>query len=278
MSYVALRPTQWFENAMLIGVGLLFLGNSIWVYLHQSPAVLAMVGASCLLFVVILAVGILKYLSVNTPSSIPESPEGATGRTKPFSYPSRGRIVLFVLASFALASFPANISIHISEMYLPPVVMSLALLAGLAAEGYRFMPRPLVLAVAAAGLIGLGTSMVATVAKIEGLRNVGDRADRELRQMLDYLGPDAHDVHVALLYREDELVPRATFSVYCMGDENLLVHQVCAEWLRPGKNITLETFIWPSKDFDRSKYDVVLLWDPHTQRFGPANALIGYAN
>jgi hypothetical protein len=52
-----------------------------------------------------------------------------------------------------------------------------------------------------------------------------------------------------------------------MGDENLLVHEMCPEWLRPGRNITLQSRVIERDSFDRSLYDLLLTWDARTQSF-----------
>jgi hypothetical protein len=54
-----------------------------------------------------------------------------------------------------------------------------------------------------------------------------------------------------------------------MGDENLLVHESCPEWLRPGRDITLQSRVIGRDSYDLSLYDLVLQWDAQTQSFRP---------
>jgi hypothetical protein len=253
LNYVSFSPLRWAVDAAQIGAGLLFFGNTVWVFLHQSVAVLLSVALSIVAAAILLVDGTRRVARDDRNSPVE---------------PTRTRWILFLVCSFALASFPANISVHMSEMYLPPVVVSLALLCGLAVEGYQqAAPRTLRQLALTAAAIALASSVVTIYQKIEGLRDVGERADRQLRQILDRIPADARNVRVALLFDGKDFNPRDTFSVYRMPDQNLLVHPMCAEWLRPGAGITLASFMLPNPEYNPEGFDLILKWDHTQQKF-----------
>ena len=72
--YVCLQPKQWLVNAAILGTGLLFFGDSVWVFFHQTHAVLAAVAGSMVLISLVLARGIL--LRVRRDSSIASPADG----------------------------------------------------------------------------------------------------------------------------------------------------------------------------------------------------------
>jgi hypothetical protein len=245
--YVARNPLQWIINAGVIISGLLFFGNSVWVYVHQSPAVLAMVAVCMLIAAALIGIGLVP------------ARKDSHKRT----------CVIFLLGSFIAASFPQNVIFHVSEMYLTPLLLPLALLCGVAFDGWRVQRKPLrcvACALASAALISSGFTVHA---KVNGIRDVGDRAEMQMRQILALLPPDAHDVKVAMVFDLSELPPRRTYAVYRMGDENLVVHSVALDWLAPQRHLELGSFPIDSPDFHPSDWDYIYKWNPREQRFAP---------
>ena len=223
-------------------VGLLFFGNSVWVFLRNDAIALAATGAAVLVAATIIIVGLRR------------------------AHASR-RWVVFLLASVVLSSFPASIMTHVSEMYLPPMIVPLALLCGLAAAGWARSGRAPRMFATVTFVLAMISSIWTIMIKVHDLRLLGERAEKQLRQVLDFVPLDAQDVRIMLLFDESVLPPRRTYSVYLMGDENLLVHEVCPEWLRPERNITLQSRVIGRDSYDLTLYDLALTWDAQTQSF-----------
>ena len=119
-------------------------------------------------------------------------------------------------------------------------------------------------------------SIVTIRHKIAGLVEVGERADAQLKQVLTFVPPNAQNKRIMLLFERDELPPRRTYSVFRMGDEILLVHEPTLEWYRPGHRHVLQSIVVDDPaTFDRTGWDVVLMWDAKTQRFSPLPAREG---
>jgi hypothetical protein len=241
-SYVSHNPVQWIKNIVTLGLGLLFFGDSIWVYLHQTATVLGMVALSVLIAFATIVIGLFK--------------RGASLKW-----------IAFLTGSFVAAGLPAIVIFHVSEMYLPPFLIPLALLCGLSAEGWKRASTAMRTIVGGLALVALFSSIWAIHVKIEGLRDVGNRAERQLRQILTLLPPDAHDLKIALLFDPHELSPLRTFAVYRMGDDMLLVHPVCFNWLVPDRHIEMASFWITDQDYHPADYDVRLRWDCKQQAF-----------
>jgi hypothetical protein len=128
--------------------------------------------------------------------------------------------------------------------------------------------RPIRFALGAIVSIALISSIATIHHKIAGLVDVGERADAQLKQVLTFIPPDARGVKIMLLFRQDELPPKRTFSVFRMGDEILLVHEPTTEWYRPGLGHILQSVVVDDPaTFDTSPYDLVLLWHSDSKTF-----------
>jgi hypothetical protein len=250
--YILLTPRQIAQNFAVLGTGLLFFGNSIWVYVHQSARVLALVAVFVLVSASVIAGGVILRLRQN---ALPGAAQI-----------SMRRWVAFLLLSFVAASFPVWIMFHVSEMYLPPMIVPLALLGGIASDGYRRARKMVTVPIFVIALVGLVSSLWTIRIKIAGLRDVGDRAAAQIEQILSFLPPDAHDKRIAILFDSSQLPPRRTYAVYRMGDEVLLVHEIVLEWPRSGKNLKL-TSKTDELLANPQDYDLILRWDAPSQRF-----------
>lgn len=253
--YASLSPIQWSINAALMATGLLFFGSSIWVFVHQGIFAAAVVGVSMLIAMAVIIKGLVGWKL-----------RGADEHDKAFS---THRWIIFLLVSFIAASFPANIMFHVSEMYLPPVIFPLALLIGMAADGWRAAPHWQRRLAAAAAVIALVSSMYTIFVKVEGLRDVGERAEAQIHQILSLLPSDAHDVKVAVLFNPDELPPRRTYAVYRMGDDVLVVQQDAFDWLVPQRHLLLGSFYVNDPQFNPEDYNYIFQWDPVAKKFRP---------
>jgi hypothetical protein len=239
---IRFSPRQLVENTALFASGLLFFGDTIWVYLHQSKAVLALVGVACLTTLVIVASGLYRH--------------------------GRDRWLAFLLIGMVVASFPTILLYHVSEMYVPPMLLPFALLCAMAADAWMRAARPIRFALGAIATIALISSIATIHHKIAGLIDVGERADAQLKQVLTFIPPEARGVRIMLLFKRDELPPKRTYSVFRMGDEILLVHEPTTEWYRPGQGHILQSEVVDDPaTFDMSTWNTVLLWHSDTQSF-----------
>jgi hypothetical protein len=253
--YVARDPVSLAKNVIvntaLLASGTLFFGNSIWAYVNQSPATLAVVGLSILALIALTTWGIAQL-------------------TRGSSEPLPRRWITFLLLSFAAASFPAVLTNRVSEMYVPPLVLPLALLCGLAADGWARARPPRRALGAAAAVVLLISSILTIRAKIAGLVDVGRRADDQIRQILWFLPPDAQDKTVAVRYLASDRRPRDLYAVFRMPDHLLLVHRNVLHWPRPYRGLVLDAETVNSfAEVDPGKYDVTLGWDARQQKFVP---------
>jgi hypothetical protein len=240
------------KNAALLAGGLLFFGNSVWAFVHQSPAVLATVGLSVLAVVALVAWGI-HLRRRHSPGSDGDS---------------LSRWLGYLLLGFAAASFPAILVNRVSEMYVPPLVLPLALLFGFAADGLRRARFPAGAVATTAAAIMLVSSVLAIRAKVTGLVDVGRRADRQLQQILAFLPPDARDMRICIRYLAADRRPRDLYAVFRMPDHLLVPHAVALDWPRPYRNLVLDSDTVASFDeVDPRAYDLALGWDAARQEF-----------
>jgi hypothetical protein len=250
--YILLTPRQILLNFAILATGALFFGNSIFVYVHQSPAIFAMVALAVLLAGAVIAIGLLRYARQDR-LDVPREREPA-------------RWIIFLLGSLLAGTFPIWIMFHVSEMYLPPIILPLALLCGLSADGYRQATTKARAVVALLAIVALISSLLTIRVKIDGLHDVGDRAAEQIRQILSYLPPDASDKKIAILFDTASLPARRTYAVYRMGDEVLLVHAGVLEWPRPEKNLRL-TSLTNEPLPNPEQYDLILHWNNQARRF-----------
>ena len=239
-------------NTVLLGGGLFFFGNSVWAFVHQSPAVMAVVGASILAVIALMAWGLFLRRRES---------DGAGDDVLP-------RWIAYLLLSLAAASFPAILVNRVSEMYVPPLVLPFALLCGFAAKGFTRMRLPARAVATSAAAVMLVSSVITIRAKVDGLVDVGRRADRQLRQILAFLPPDAHDLRICIRFLARDRRPRDLYAVFRVPDPILVPHAIALNWPRPYRNLVLDSDTVASFDeVDVSKYDLALGWDAQRQAF-----------
>jgi hypothetical protein len=248
------------RNAGLLAGGLLFFGNSIWAYVNQSPTTLTVVGVSVIAMIAFVTCG--AALRLREPT---EPAAGATPGDPTNSYP---RWLVYLLFTFATASFPAVLTNRVSEMYVPPLVLPFALLCGFAADGFVRASVPVRALASTAAAVALVSSILTIRAKIDGLVDVGRRAERQIEQILSFLPPDATDKTVAVRYLLSDRRSRDLYAVFRMPDHLLLVHRNVLHWPRPYKGLVLDAETVQSFDeLDPGRYDVALGWDSEKQQF-----------
>ncbi len=244
-----LHPLPVLQNAAHFATALLFFGNSIWAFVNWSTRVQIIVGISCLLTVLLICAGL--YL-----------------RTKRgIDYPHR-KWLGFLACGLALSSFPTILLYHVSEMYVPPMLLPLALLCGMAADGFAGASIPMRAIAGAAAAVAVVSSLLTIRAKIGGLVDIGQRAYRQLQQVVSYLPLDARDKVVAIRYLYSDLRPRDLYAVFRMPDSHMLIHRDVLDFARPYRGLVLDADqIEDFSEIDMSKYDLVLGWDKSKQRF-----------
>ena len=255
-NYVAADPVvlakNVVQNAALLAGGLLFFGNSVWAFVNQSPAVLAAVGLSVLAVVALAAWGVVVRFR--------QSPT--------VNGDALHRWLAYLLLAFAAASFPAILVNRVSEMYVPPLVLPLALLFGFAADGLRRTRVPARAVATTVAAVLLVSSILTIRAKVAGLVDVGRRADRQLRQILALLPPDARDMRICIRFLAADRRPRDLYAVFRMPDHLLAPHAVALEWPRPYRNLVLDSDTVSSfAEVDVARCDLALGWDAARQQF-----------
>jgi hypothetical protein len=258
---LATDPVEWARNFALLLSGVGFLGNTAWVYFHQSAGALALLAGS----VTLLMVMVLAGLGVRYRASVPTDADS-------MAFPTPSREAGFLVTAFLASFTPMVLMTHVSEIYTTAIVVALALAAGRAAEGWSRLPRPLFTSLAVAFLVLLGWAFLSVQSKVADLRETGDRAAAQLRQLLRWLPPDLRQQKVALVFLERDLPARRTYSVFRVGDDHLLQPgagvQWALEWSRPGSGHALEHLLVQDRSLIREQdFDLVLYWNPATRQF-----------
>ena len=261
LGYLSSDPKQWIQNAALFVVALLFTGNSVWAFVHQGPAVAVLVLVAVAAAAGLLGIGLGLRLRVERRRCrIPgPDPEGF----------SVARWTLFLSIALAAASTPMLFMSHVSEMYAVGMVLPLALLAGLAAEGWCDASRRWRIIATGAAMAMIVSSCLAASAKVDGLRAVGEKAEQQANHLLSFLPAEARDLRVAAVFLNRDLPPRRTYSVFRMGDEALMgrPHRFF-DWWRPGRGLELELLkLEDQSQAPLGSYDLVLLWNAGDRRF-----------
>jgi hypothetical protein len=120
-----------------------------------------------------------------------------------------------------------------------------------------------------AAVVALISSMYTIVVKIEGLRDVGERAEAQIREVLSLIPPDAHDVKVAVIFDPTKLPNRRTYAVYRMGDDSIVVQEQAFDWLVPERHLKWASFYVDAQDFHPEEYAYIFQWDPDAKKFRP---------
>jgi hypothetical protein len=193
--------------------------------------------------------------------------------TDPLTSPARWTV--FLLLGIVAATFPAIVTVHVSEMYVPPMVLPLALLFGLAGDGFvgraggeqsaGTLARFVAGAVAVVALVWSGAAIRN---KVHGLLDVGRRADRQIQQVLSLLPPDAHDMVIELRYLHRPYRRDTVYGVYRMPENFLLVHDTVLDWPRPGKNLRVSVQTYNNHiELPYERFDLILAFNNETLAF-----------
>jgi hypothetical protein len=258
--HLSMSPVTWVTNFILLSFAVLFMGDTVSLYVQRGAGEIAFAGASVILMIAVLIGGSRLWHVVV--------------RTQPLNSEigSTSKVLVFLPIGLFGSFVPMIFMQHVSEIYASAIAFAFALQAGVAMAGWGHA-RPKLFS-CSVGLFTLfllwaGTSVSA---KVDRIRQTGDRASLQIQNLLAWIPVDAHDRRVALIFFESELPPRRTYSVFLAGDDSLIGPGTAArsaiEWFRPGKNIELVHVILQQKsDVRLDEFDMLLYWNPRTRRF-----------
>jgi hypothetical protein len=281
LQYVSLDPRDWVENCLRIAGGLLFIANSCWAYVNgDSDWDMILVAAWTVLLGFTLASGLvmrwlwlprLPHKSATEDPTMPAEQAAQKPAPAPDSaaVPTQGleRWLIFLALALCAAPWPAVIMGHISEMYLPPLVVPFALLAGLAADGLAAAAKPLRIAAILLGAAVAVSCLLSITWKVDDLVDVGFRADDQMKKLLALIPPDAHGWKILILVGYPAHMIDLSYSTMISGDELLLKQADVLEWPRYGSGHTVEVDMAANPDVKTSGYDLVAIWDAGSQQF-----------
>jgi len=251
MQYLDLNPTVWATNVASLLFGLLLPGNTTWVFLNRNSPLLFLALPAILALCAVVAGGIYQFRDSHQP---------------------RYRWIIYLSVAIGLSCFPMIVMFHVSEMYLPPLVIPFALLCGIAADGWRRTVRWMQISVVVVSIAMLCGSILAIQSKIAGMRSVGERADIQIDQILKLLPADAVNVRIAIIYNTFGMKKNRHYSVFAMGDEITLVHENVLNWKAPGRDLKIDVYFnstYPKRP--DVNYDHVFMWDHRASVMRPSS-------
>lgn len=255
-AFASLHLSRWLANVGQLLAVTLFWGNSVWTMLGPQPWAMVGTAGAIVLALLWLGGGLYGWHSAQQgPRTLGVSP-------------TRGDTGLLLIATLAV-TFPMVIMHHVSEMYATPVLMSVALLAGKAAQGW--LPAALTLrrlAFAGAAL-AVVVGVWASWAKIEGVAAAGRRSDEQIRQILSHIPQDARHWRIATVF--DAVRPEPKYSVFAPWESDLeVVRTDTLAWFRPRQELQLESMVLPAACArDDVNFDLILQWDRAAARYDP---------
>lgn len=241
LEYLDLSPGAFVANLATLTVGLLLPGNTVTAYLNRNEPTVFLALPPILALCSLVGIGLWRFYS----------PENARYRT-----------IIYLSVALLLSYFPMIVMFHVSEMYVPPLVIPFALLCGVAADGWTLKPKWASGIAAVISIALLANSVIAIRSKIAGMRSVGERADIQAEQILNLLPKDATNLNIAICYNTFGMKKNRHYSVFAMGDEITLKHPISLDWKAPGRNLRCYYSSNAGEILDRTvKYDYVLVWD-----------------
>jgi hypothetical protein len=248
--YVSLAPLVWLKNSAIMTIAVLFFGNTVPVMLQASKTLLIWLAGNVGVVLLALSYGLWRVH------------RGATSESRlPVPLPA-------LVITFGLTFFPMVLMTHVSEIYLTSIVVALALLVGVAAQGWTQAPRALqyLVMVFAAGQLFLATKAVHS--KIAGINESGERAEAMMRNLLGQIPNDREARKVAIVFLEQGT---KGYSVFSRPDHELVQTGYATEafqWFRPDQPIHLDHLVVvKASNVDLSAYDEAFLWDSSAKQF-----------
>lgn len=222
-------------NAALAAAGLLFPGDTVWVYFHRSPAVLAGVAAACFGVVAWVAGGVRQAARADALVEPGGRPWSAWG------------LACWMVVAVGITTFPCVLRADtFAEKYFAPMLLPAALLAGLAAHGWAAASLRGRLMAAAAFAVAVGFATSAVLHKNGLMRVSGQRAEELALRLLEVTPPDAR--RVAAIYVVEPGRDPVYFSVYVVPDEIVLGDPdgLPFAWWQPNRDLRYDPHRVPS--------------------------------
>jgi hypothetical protein len=264
LSYIVVNPYIWLANTIVFITGILFIANTVWAFFNdESILVMAFVaGWSLLIFATVIGGLILRSRQhAEDLAPLPLTAEPAVP-----ALPLRRWLVFLLLAQLA-ATWPAIIMFHVSEMYLPPLIVPFALLAGIAADGYAAGPRPLRYLTGLIAVAVLVSSLITINSKVNDLVETGYMADAQIKSLLSIIPPDAKGWNIAAVYRPVDLQLYRSYATIRCGLDGVISQSDVLDWPRYGSGHTVTCYIAGLPEFDETEHDLSAIWIPDLQNF-----------
>jgi hypothetical protein len=266
-SFLSFHAGEWVRNAAMILASSLFFGDTVPFMIEPSAWRTAWLGANVVLVALAIGIGLwvgAAPLDGGPARDLPRAGSEVSGRPR-----SSG----FALCALVLSLFPVVFMKHISEIYLTTVIVALALLMGLAAEGWTRIRRPLGSVALALAVSQLLFAADAIQAKVADIRSTGERADAMMQQLLGEFANAPEARRVAAVFKVAGAEDGRGYSVFLIPDEHLIMSPfggAAVRWYRPDLDVQLDPLIVTDPaSIDRNLYDLILVWDPASRRFGP---------
>lgn len=259
--YILLDASQIPQNMVMLLASVFLFVNTLWIFLHPDALGFGLCGVAILIAAATIAYGVWQRIDPVAPAERKDADDCQA---------SVARWVVFLLLSFITASFPITIMSHVSEMYVPPIVPPMILLAAIGVDGYR---RCGIAARSIAGTVALAAMVLSIVAihqKLQGLKHVGDLAESQINQILSYLAPDVHDKTIDLVFDKDDSGENDTYAVFRMGENMVLVHPTVLDWPEPKRNLRIKVIYQINPEtYENDTADIILRWRFEEKKFVP---------
>jgi hypothetical protein len=243
----------------MLGTSVLFMGNTISVYVHTSMGALVALAISIAVMGAMLLAGLVTWYQHSRVAA---------------ETVSAGQLFEFLGLALPASFVPMIFMKHVSEIYASAIVIPLALYIGYAAAGWLRWTRPRFVVVLLTFALHIAWACTSVTAKVADRIETGQRAEAQLHALLRWIPGDARGLRVALVFVESELPPRRTYSVFRVGDDHLIQPGVSAlaalQWVRPAENIEIHHLIVQNRSEVQAKdFGLVLYWNPRVREFEP---------
>ena len=233
------------------------MGDTVWMYIHQGPEAYARLSAAMILLATMILVG-LRWRYRN----------GDIGADPAAAFPSTSTEAAFLITAFLASFTPTVFMTHVSEIYASAIVVPLALIVGRSAEGWSRLPKPLFISLVVAFGLHVAWASASIQSKVASLRDIGDRATVQLKQLLRWIPPETQEQQIAVVFLEQEVLFDRPYSVFRAGDDGLLWEQYAVEWYRPGRGHLLKHLVVQERSkVNEEAFDLVLHWNPGSREF-----------
>ena len=261
------NPLIWVKNAGMMLASILFFGNTVSIMLGMSLPKIAWLGSN----IALVACAVGYGLWVGNRYSVPFV-TGYSGTRS--AAEANGLIPLqFLGVAFVISFFPMLLMKHISEIYLTPITLPLALLTGLAAHGWTAVSRPFQYVAIFFAISQLLLASNAIQSKVAGVNDAGERADGMIQQVLKHIPNDGQRKKAAIVFLKENVAQSKNYSIFALPDDLLIqagYATYAVRWFRPNQDIFLDHFVVEDPhDVDLKLFDRVLLWDDSIKQFTP---------